>query len=328
MDAVIDAVGLSRTFGTGERAIKAVSEVDLTVNRGEIFGFLGPNGAGKTTTINMLCTLLKPTGGSARVAGYDVVADPHRVRQEIGLVFQDPSLDERLTARENMVFHAMLYGVPKRERRERIDHMLDLVALSDRADDLVRGFSGGMKRRLEIARGLLHHPTLLFLDEPTLGLDPQTRNLMWDYILSLQAAHGITIFLTTHYMDEAEHCHRIGIMDQGRLIAMDTPDRLKAGVGHDKVEIDTTRPAEAAARIHEVYGLAVETDGNTLSFQVEDGAAFLPGLLAGNRLHAERVEVHRPTLEDVFLALTGKGIRDDTPDHFASIKASARRGRR
>jgi ABC-2 type transport system ATP-binding protein len=327
VDAVIEARALSRTFTAQGRSIEAVKAVDLTVRRGEIFGFLGPNGAGKSTTINMLCTLLKPTSGTARVAGYDVVAAPHEVRRNIGLVFQDPSLDERLTARENMVFHAMLYGVPRRVREERIDALLSLVSLAERANDLVRVYSGGMKRRLEIARGLLHRPALLFLDEPTLGLDPQTRNLMWEYILKLQAEHGITIFLTTHYMDEAEHCDRIAIMDQGRIIALDTPRALKAGVGHDRVEIDAADAAAVSGHLKSRYGVEARGNGTSLSFQVQDGAAFLPRLFAEPGLAIARVEVHRPTLEDVFLALTGKQIRDQSPDHFAHLKAGARRGR-
>jgi len=327
VDAVISARALARTFSAPGRTVEAVRGVDLTVRRGEIFGFLGPNGAGKTTTISMLCTLLRPTSGEARVAGHDVVTEPHEVRRNIGLVFQDPSLDERLTARENMVFHAMLYGVPRRLREERIETLLTLVSLAERADDLVRTFSGGMKRRLEIARGLLHRPALLFLDEPTLGLDPQTRNLMWEYILKLQQEHNITLFLTTHYMDEAEHCDRIAVMDQGRIIALDTPRALKAGVGHDRVEIDAPDAPAVGRHLKERYGVEARVNGAGLSFQVKDGAAFLPRLFAEPGLDIERVEVHRPTLEDVFLALTGKQIRDAAPDLFANIKAGARRGR-
>jgi len=327
-DPIIETHGLMRTFGTGKRAIHAVRGVDLAVGRGEVFGFLGPNGAGKSTTINMLCTLLTPTGGEARVAGYDVVEDPHQVRQAIGLVFQDPSLDERLSARENMAFHAMLYGIPRRERGRRIGDLLEVVGLADRGDDLVRTYSGGMKRRLEIARGLLHRPAVLFLDEPTLGLDPQTRRRMWDYIHALRERVGITLFLTTHYMDEAEHCGRIAIIDEGKIVALDTPDRLKARVGHDRVEIGTPDPAGAARHITERYGIPVTEGADEVSFQVDDGARFLPGLLAENRLDAVSVAVHRPTLEDVFLELTGRAIRDEAPDPFATVKASARRGGR
>jgi ABC-2 type transport system ATP-binding protein len=323
-DAVIDASGLERRFSAGGRSIQAVRGVDLKVGRGEVFGFLGPNGAGKSTTINMLCTLLKPTAGEARVAGHDVVRAPHEVRRSIGLVFQDPSLDERLTARENMVFHAMLYGVSRADRDRRIPALLELVSLTERADDLVRGFSGGMKRRLEIARGLLHHPVVLFLDEPTLGLDPQTRNLMWEYILRLKEEHGITIFMTTHYMDEAEHCDRIAIMDQGSIIALGTPAALKAGVGSDRVEVEAADPARVAAHVSERYGVEARVNGAALSFSVRDGAAFLPRLFAEPGLAIQRVEVHRPTLDDVFLTLTGKQIRDSAPDHFAHLKAAAR----
>ncbi len=327
-DAIINVAGLSRTFHSGNRSVEAVRGIDMAVEKGRIFGFLGPNGAGKTTTINMLCTLVRPTGGHATVAGYDVVTHPHQVRQRIGLVFQDPSLDERLTAWENLSFHAMLYGVPRKVWRPRAEELLDMVALTDRKDDLVRGFSGGMKRRLEIARGLLHHPDLLFLDEPTLGLDPQTRNLIWEYIIGLQQQHGLTLFLTTHYMEEAEHCHQIAIMNQGRIITQDTPDALKAGVGHDTVELGADHPEQAARHIRRRFELEVRRRDDTLTFQVADGARFLPRLMADTALSITRVAVHRPTLEDVFIALTGNTIRDESPDHFASIKASTRRGGR
>ena len=328
MTAIIETEQLSRTFKDGGRDIQAVKGLDLSIEAGGIFGFLGPNGAGKSTTINMLCTLVKPTGGKARVAGIDVTVDPHAVRQRIGLVFQDPSLDERLTGWENLSFHAMLYGVPRRIWKQRATELLEMVALSDRKDDMVRGYSGGMKRRLEIARGLLHHPDLLFLDEPTLGLDPQTRNLMWDYILDLQQRQGLTIFLTTHYMEEAEHCHRIAIMDRGELIALDTPDALKAGVGTDTITIGVDNPQAAIRHIEKTFDVDVRQRGDELKFQVTDGAAFLPKLIAEPALTINRVQVHRPTLEDVFLSLTGNAIMDESPDHFASIKASTRRGGR
>ncbi len=324
---VVETTSLSKTYGHGVGAVEAVRGVDLTVRQGEVFGFLGPNGAGKSTTISMLCTLVRPTGGRALVTGLDVHTHPHEVRQRIGLVFQDPSLDERLTAFENMELHGLLYGVPRAERRRRIGELLELVSLSDRARELVQRFSGGMKRRLEIARGLLHHPTLLFLDEPTLGLDPQTRNLMWDYILKLQREQGITIFLTTHYMEEAEHCDRIAIIDQGRIIAQDTPTALKAGLGSDRVEIGTSTPEATVHHIAEQHGLTATVDGDTVWVEVPDGAAFMPRLLAHPGLNIERLAVHRPTLEDVFLSLTGTAINDDSPDAFAAIKASTRRGR-
>ncbi|WP_242826092.1 ABC transporter ATP-binding protein [Desulfurispora thermophila] len=208
-------------------SLTAVDSISFTVRQGEIFGFLGPNGAGKSTTIKMLATLLKPTRGTALINGYDIVRQPNQVRQSIGMVFQDPSLDERLTARENLVFHAMLYNVPSREMNSRIASVLEMVDLADRQHHLVRTFSGGMKRRLEIARGLLHYPAVLFLDEPTVGLDPQTRHRIWQYIHGLQQQHRITIFMTTHYMEEAENCQRIAIIDHGRLVALDSPLKLK-----------------------------------------------------------------------------------------------------
>ena len=231
----VEVIGLTKNFGP----LTAVDHISFQVEEGEVFGFLGPNGAGKTTTINILCTLMRPTAGTARVAGYDVATQRNAVRQSIGLVFQDPSVDDQLTAYENLQFHAHVYNVPGGERAQRIEEVLRVVELWDRRDAIVRTFSGGMKRRLEIARGILHHPSVLFLDEPTLGLDPQTREHVWEYILELQRAHGITIFMTTHYMDEAEHCHRIAIIDQGKIVALDTPDALKGMVGVDIVSLQT-----------------------------------------------------------------------------------------
>src|SRR5881398_4022050 len=245
-ETVIEAKGLVKKYGD----LVAVAGIDLEVHAGEIFGFLGPNGAGKSTTISMLCTLLTPTAGVARVAGIDVVHDPAAVRQRIGLVFQDPSLDEQLTGRENLEFHAFVYSVPAEHRRERIDKMLELLQLSDRASSQVRTYSGGMKRRLEIARGMLHQPQILFLDEPTLGLDPKTRKSIWTHLNELRTKRGVTIFMTTHYMDEAEYCDRIAIIDHGKIVALDTPDGLKAKVGGDVVTITSTQPDDAAREIN------------------------------------------------------------------------------
>ncbi|HST40055.1 MAG TPA: ATP-binding cassette domain-containing protein, partial [Conexibacter sp.] len=239
--APIEARGLVKRYGE----LEAVRGIDLEVRHGEIFGFLGPNGAGKSTTISILCTLLTPTAGTARVAGIDVVQDPARVRQRIGLVFQDPSLDDQLTGRENLEFHAFIYSVPSNVRKRRIDEMLALLQLTDRANSQVRTYSGGMKRRLEIARGMLHQPQILFLDEPTLGLDPQTRQSIWTHLNELRDTKGITIFMTTHYMDEAEFCDRIAIIDRGQIVALGTPDELKAMVGGDVVTITSSRPDEA-----------------------------------------------------------------------------------
>src|SRR5207237_4991786 len=202
-------------------------------------GFLGPNGAGKSTTINMLCTLVRPTAGKALVAGHDVVRERDEVRRNIGLVFQDTTLDGYLSAEQNLRLHAELYGVPRGAVSERLREVMEIVGLWERRSSLVNTYSGGMKRRLEIARGLLHSPRVLFLDEPTVGLDPQTRSSIWSYIRELKAREDITIFLTTHYMDEAEYSDRIAIMDQGRIIVLDTPERLKASVGKDRVQIVT-----------------------------------------------------------------------------------------
>jgi ABC-2 type transport system ATP-binding protein len=249
-DYAVEVEGLVRKFGD----LVAVNGVTFNVDRGEVFGFLGPNGAGKTTTINMLCTLLTPTAGKATVDGFDVVKHKREVRQRIGLVFQDPSLDDRLTANENLDFHAVVYAVPPSIRESRKRELLEMVDLLDRADDLVITFSGGMKRRLEIARGLLHHPRVLFLDEPTIGLDPQTRRYIWDYIKDLRRREEITIFLTTHYMEEAEHCDRIAIIDHGNIIAMDTPENLKNMVGGDVIRMKTEDDARAEELLKERSG--------------------------------------------------------------------------
>jgi ABC-2 type transport system ATP-binding protein len=224
MDHIIEVGGLTKTF----KSLTAVNGITFGVKRGELFGFLGPNGAGKTTTIRMLTTLLMPSGGTAHVDGHDIIREREAVRSSIGIVFQDPSLDENLTARENLKFHGWLYNMGSKRLKERVSEMLSVVELEDRADDLVRNFSGGMKRRLEIARGLLHHPRVLFLDEPTVGLDPQTRGKIWQYLHQLRAREDITIFLTTHYMEESEACDRVAIIDAGRIVALSTPLDLKA----------------------------------------------------------------------------------------------------
>ncbi len=260
---VIEVQSLTKHFNS----VTAVESVSFNVNEGEVFGFIGPNGAGKTTTMNILVTLIPPTSGTAVIAGHDIVASPDRVREAIGVVFQDPTLDNRLTGRENLEFHAVIYHVPKPERAGRLDFALRLVELTDAADNLVETYSGGMKRRLELARGLIHKPRVFFLDEPTLGLDPQTRFRIWDYLHELASA-GMTVFFTTHYMDEAEHCDRVAIIDQGRIIALDTPAELEKQTG-------------------------------------------------------------APTMDGVFLALTGKEIRDGhaTPKEMNPIAARAKKGR-
>ncbi len=229
---IIEVKKLTKQF----KDAKAVKGISFSVEEGEIFGFLGPNGAGKSTTINILSTLITPTGGSAKINGFDIEKETDEVRKSIGLVFQDPSLDERLTAEENLIFHARLYGLKKKEYIKRIAEVLKLVDLTEKKDNLVKSFSGGMKRRLEIARGLTHYPRVLFLDEPTLGLDPQTRFNIWEYVLKLRKEHKMTIFMTTHYMQEAEYCDRIAIIDSGKIIALDTPAQLKRLVGKNSIE--------------------------------------------------------------------------------------------
>ncbi|OLC00848.1 MAG: ATP-binding cassette domain-containing protein [Chloroflexi bacterium] len=305
--AVIEAKGLVKKYGD----LEAVAGIDLEVYGGEIFGFLGPNGAGKSTTISMLCTLLTPTAGIARVAGIDVVRDPAAVRQRIGLVFQDPSLDDQLTARENLEFHAFVYSVPAPDRRRRIDEMLNLLQLADRASSAVKTFSGGMKRRLEIARGMLHQPQVLFLDEPTIGLDPQTRKSIWTHLNELRDTKGVTIFMTTHYMDEAEYCDRIAIIDRGKIVALGTPDELKAMVGGDVVTITSTAPGAAAKEIEDMLGVKPARDNGTLRMEVPDGKAFVPRLVRELSAPVDTVTLRRPSLDDVFLKLTGRAIRDE-----------------
>ncbi len=307
MGLVIEVTDLERRFGK----IKAVDGVTFEVDEGEVFGFLGPNGAGKTTSINILCTLLQPTNGTARLAGYDVVKDADNVRRSIGIVFQDPSLDERLTAWENLEFHAMVYGVSPRSISGRMRSLLEMVELSDRRDGIVRTFSGGMKRRLEIARGLLHSPRVLFLDEPTIGLDPQTRRRMWEYIASLKQQEPVTIFMTTHYMEEAEWCDRIAVIDHGRIIALGSPAELKNTIGGDVVTIRTEDPTGVAAELAERFSIASRLDDTSVSFTVSDGGTVLPKILRESRFALEEIALKKPTLDDVFIHLTGRELRDE-----------------
>lgn len=325
MGKAIEARGLTKRFGD----LVAVDDVSFDVEEGEVFGFLGPNGAGKSTTINMLCTLLRPTSGGAILNGFDVVKEPDAVRRSIGLVFQDPSLDNRLTARENLEFHAMVYNLAPKDMRDRIAEVLRLVDLEDRQNDLVRNFSGGMKRRLEIARGLLHYPKVLFLDEPTLGLDPQTRNHIWQYVHDLKDREEITIFLTTHYMDEAENCGRIAIIDYGRIIALDTPEGLKRQVGGDIITIKTVDNERAAREIKERYGLEVSRDDGSLKFEIVRGEEFIPDLISGLSIEITSINWRKPTLEDVFLKLTGRAIREEDAGPVDRMRMYARtKGRR
>jgi ABC-2 type transport system ATP-binding protein len=306
------------------KAVEAVKGISFTVGEGEVFGFLGPNGAGKTTTINMLCTLLPPTSGSARVGGHDVVRERSAVRRSIGLVFQEPTLDEYLTAEENLKFHAYAYRLPRMEAEQRMRDLLGLVELWDRRGDRVRTFSGGMKRRLELARGLLTRPRVLFLDEPTLGLDPQTRRRMWDYILEMREREGMVIFLTTHYLDEAEHCDRVAIIDRGEVVALDAPKGLKEMVGGDVVSIAVDDADAAIPVLRQRFALDPAVRDGAVQFSVTRAEQFLPEFIRAFPLPLTSVEVHRPTLDDVFIKITGRAIREETPGVTTAQRVRAR----
>ncbi|UCH50481.1 MAG: ATP-binding cassette domain-containing protein [Chloroflexota bacterium] len=325
-DYIIKVENLVKRFSE----LVAVDNISFCVEQGELFGFLGPNGAGKTTTINILCTLTKPSSGRALIDGLDVVRQQSQVRQLIGLVFQDPSLDERLSGLQNLRFHALVYSVPASVREQRIEQLLKMVELWDKRHNKVQTYSGGMKRRLELARGLLHHPKVLFLDEPTLGLDPQTRNRIWEYVLELRQREGTTIFLTTHYMDEAEKADRIAIIDYGKLIAIDTPGKLKKVVSKDVISLKTDDNARAAEEIKVRYQIEARHDGDGLCFEVNNGEEFLPIFLKEFSTKILNVSLRRPSLDDVFLKLTGREIREEeVNDQFKTmVRQHGRRMRR
>ncbi len=320
--AIIETRALAKTFGK----IQAVRGIDLDIQKGEIFGLLGPNGAGKTTTIGMLCTIVRPTSGTGVIAGFDIAKQPTQVRRKVGIVFQDPTLDTILTGRENLQLHARLYGIPPSVRSLWIEEMLDLVDLRERADDLTKTYSGGMKRRLELARGLLHRPAVLFLDEPTLGLDPQTRARTWEYIRKMAQKEETTVVLTTHYMEEAEAmCHRIGIIDTGRIIALDTPGNMIDTLGGDIVVINASQPPLDIIRSLP-YVSAVKIAGETTEITMKSAhlhlAELLP-LIPG----VVSVEMRKPTLNDVFIKLTGRDIRVDAVESGESWVDSVARYR-
>jgi ABC-2 type transport system ATP-binding protein len=326
MAKVIETADLTRRFGE----LTAVDRLNIAVEHGEIFGLLGPNGAGKTTTISMLCTILKPTSGTAKIGGYDITREANQVRRLIGIVFQDPSVDDRLTGRENLFMHANLYGVPPSEQRGRINMVLKLVELEDRADDILRTYSSGMRRRLEIARGLIHYPKVLFLDEPTIGLDPQTRSHMWTYIKELKGTHDITVVLTTHYMEEADRLSdRVAIVDYGKVVALDAPSQLKKALQGDVITV-TTKDAEKLCTVLseklKLENLRI-VDGR-LELTVQDGETMLPKVVetaAENRMHVEAVVLHQPSLEDVFLHYTGRVIREEGSNELRGEAALRRR---
>jgi ABC-2 type transport system ATP-binding protein len=298
--------GLRKTYGTHE----AVVDLDLSVAAGQTYGFLGPNGAGKSTTIGMLCTLIRPSAGRAEVAGHDIAREPDAVRRGIGLVFQESTLDGELTAEENLRFQADLLGMPRPLARRTIAELLDLVELTPRKDSPVRTYSGGMRRRLEIARGLLHTPRVLFLDEPTTGLDPQTRVAIWEHLHRLRAEQEITVFLTTHHLEEAEHCDRMAIMDRGQLVVEGTPAGLKGVVGADLVVLRTGDDEEAARAVRERFGIEAEAGADGVRLRTPDGAGFVPRLCAELTVPVHAVTVTPPTLDDVFLHYTGRTIRE------------------
>ena len=285
----------------------AVDNVSFEVEEGSIFAFLGPNGAGKSTTINTLCTIFDKTSGTLIIDGKDVSQEKDAVRSVIGVVFQEPTLDNKMTVMENLIMHCHFYGIPKSETAERIEFVLNLVDLLDWKKSMVSSLSGGMKRRVEIARSLLHYPKVLFLDEPTTGLDPQTRAHIWEYIVKLQKEKGITIFLTTHYMDEAEICSKVAIMDAGKIVAMDTPYRLKQQYTKDKAYI-TTSDCEGLEALLDQAGLIYKKKTGYYSVEV-DNFPKLMDILSEQKATITDLEIKKGTLNDVFLEITGKDIR-------------------
>ncbi|PKP60525.1 MAG: ABC transporter ATP-binding protein [Candidatus Altiarchaeales archaeon HGW-Altiarchaeales-1] len=301
----------------------AVDNISFSIEEGEIFGLLGPNGAGKTTTISMLSTILEPTAGTAFVSGFDIIHEQSEVRKSIGIVFQDPSLDEELTAYENMDLHARLYRIPKDVRQRKIIELLKLVELEERKNDLVKTFSGGMRRRLEIARGLLHEPKVLFLDEPTLGLDPQTRNHLWGYIQKLNREKNITVILTTHYMEEADKlCNNVAIIDKGKIVTLDTPKNLKDAIGGDVITIESSDCDKIESKLKSLQWIKnVQSDNNFVAINLQNAEEHIAEIVnisnsCGYSIHS--LSIHKPTLEDVFLYFTGRTIREEeasTKDH-------------
>ena len=313
----IEVENLTKRFDNRGGAIVALDHISFNVENGEIFGMLGPNGSGKTTLIKTLTTLLKPTSGFARVAGFDVTKHKDSVRAAIGVVFQEPALDWRLTGRENLDFHARMYGMKRKEREERLEKVLKLVELEDKADLLVDKYSGGMKRRLELARGFMHHPRILFLDEPTLGLDTHTRRTIWNYIKELNREEGVTIVLTTHYMEEADYlCDRVGIMDHGKIIALDRPENLKNLIGSDMVSLELNNAGDADnievfKKLDFIRNMKVYH--NYVILKMERADIRIPAIMelaAREGIEIRAVNLRKPSLEDVFLHFTGRGIRE------------------
>lgn len=356
---IIQTTNLTKKYDKdkGNINIKAVDGVNLKIRRGEIFGLLGPNGAGKTTLIHMLCTMLRPTSGTAFVNGFDILKEPTKVRKSIGIVFQDPSTDDELTAYENMEFHAMIYDVPV--ERENILNLLRLVELEERADSFVSTFSGGMRRRLEITRGLLHHPEVLFLDEPTLGLDTQTRHKIWEYIREIATEKGMTIILTTHYMEEADSiCDRIAIIDEGKIKAIGSPAEMKRNLNTYKfiIKLIANYPGEEFKQELEksimrrefgvdITGINITKNSTNevvlkIDLKLDDDArksfddlliealiSVKDALKELDNIEISTIDLHKPTLDDVFMHYTGKKLREEKPqlDHYLRMLASRKK---
>ena len=325
-DIAVQVDGLDKRY----KKVVAVDGISFSIERGELFGMLGPNGAGKTTTLGILSTLRRKDAGDARVWGFDVARQRAEVRRRIGIVFQEFSLDDKLTGRENLDFHGRLFGMPRALRRERMAEVLELVDLTGRAKDQVEKYSGGMKRRLEIARGLMHAPPLLFLDEPTLGLDAQTRRQIWDYLAEMNRTAGVTMILTTHYMDEADTlCGRVAIVDHGKIVACDTPQALKASLGGDAVTLEVEGGAEirtALAGLPFVSKVAPREGALELTLdRAESRVPELVDAVRGSGGQLRSLNLRKPTLEDVFLHYTGRQMRDAHEDAGAISRAQRRR---
>ena len=313
---IIKTENLTKKFN----GLTAVDNISFSVKEGEIFGFLGPNGAGKTTTIKMLTTLLNPTNGSAEVAGFNIIKEKNNVRKKVGVVFQDPALDWNLTGRENLDFHARVYAFDSENRKKRIEEVIKLVDLDEKMNIFVKNYSGGMKRRLEIARGLMHYPTVLFLDEPTLGLDAQTRRAIWEYIKKMNKEEGTTIFLTTHYMDEADYlCDRVGIIDHGKILIIDTTNNLKNSVGNDVITLSCSDMNKLIKRLEKESWVKNSKKHDTfLTLGVEKGEEKIPEVIFIAQklgIKIKSISVRKPTLDDVFLSFTGRTIRDQEAEH-------------
>lgn len=309
MDYMVETHDITKEYDN----FTAVNSINLKIPRNSVYGVLGPNGAGKTTLISMLCTILRPTSGNAIVNGYDILKNAKEVRQSIGIVFQSRALDDILTGREHLEMHASLYGVPHDLRKERIEEVLDLIALGEKADEFTKTYSGGMKRRLEIGRGLVHHPKLLILDEPTLGLDPQTRESIWEYITKLNQKEEVTVLMTTHYMEEADQlCDEVAIINQGQIIKADSPINLKRELKADTITINVDKPDSFVQKVKSLdYVENVFQEDSTIKLMVERGENLIPSVVNfanKNDIMVRSIELKHPNLEDVFISYTGTSI--------------------